>query len=120
MGQQQQRYRQQNINQIGPGMRAQQMGPRMGGPMGPQGMLLSQVGSPPPMGGPGPVRSPNPGQSPRGPMGGMVASPHTPPHQFQGNMQGMQVQGGGEQGDVNGSGHNVMMNNVMPNIDMGM
>ena len=68
----------------------------------------------------GPVQSPNPGQSPRGPMGGMVASPHTPPHQFQGNMQGMQVQGG-DQGDVNGSGHNVMMNNVMPNMnDMGM
>merc|ERR1711988_869056 len=118
MGQQ---YR-QNMNQMGPvGMRGpqQQMGPGMAGPMGgPQSMLLSQVRSPPPMG--GQVQSPNPGQSPRGPMGGMVASPHTPPHQYQGNMQGMQVQGGGEQGDVNGSGHNVMMNNVMPNIDMGM
>ena len=107
-------YRQQNMNQM-----QNMRGPGMGGPMGgPPTMLLSQVRSPPPMG--GPVQSPNPGQSPRGPMGGMVASPHTPPHQFQGNMQGMQVQGGGEQGDVNGSGHNVMMNNVMPNIDMGM
>jgi len=113
-------YRQQNINQIGPGMRAQQMGARMGGPMS-QGMLLSQVGSPPPMGGPGPVRSPNPGQSPRGPMGGMVPSPHTPPHQqYQTGMQGIQVQQG-DSGDVNGSSHNVMMNNVMPNMnDMGM
>ena len=116
-------YRQQNINQIGPGMRAQQMGARMGGPMGPQGMLLSQVGSPPPMGGPGPVRSPNPGQSPRGPMsvGGMVPSPHTPPHQqYQAGMQGIQVQQA-DSADVNGSSHNVMMNNVMPNMnDMGM
>ena len=115
-------YRQQNINQIGPGMRAQQMGARMTGPMGAQGMLLSQVGSPPPMGGPGPVRSPNPGQSPRGPMGGMVPSPHTPPHQqYQAGMQGIQVQQQGDSADVNGSSHNVMMNNVMPNMnDMGM
>ena len=118
MGQQ---YR-QNMNQMGPvGMRGpqQQMGPGMAGPMGgPQSMLLSQVRSPPPMG--GQVQSPNPGQSPRGPMGGMVASPHTPPHQYHGNMQGMQVQGGGD-GDVNGSSHNVMMNNVMPTMnEMGM
>jgi len=98
----------QGMNQMGPGgMRGQQMGPGgMGGPMGPQGMLLSQVRSPPPMA----VRSPNPGQSPRaGPVGaGMVPSPHTPPHHYsQGGMQGMTVQG--QDGDVNGSSHNVMM-----------
>ena len=119
-------YRQQNMQQMGPGgMRGPgQMGPGMGGPgMGPTGMILSQVRSPPPMG--GQVRSPNPGQSPRM---GMVASPHTPPQQYQANMQGMAgpMQGGpggpaqGAEGDVNGSSHNVMMNNVMPNIDMGM
>merc|ERR1719225_2614932 len=109
-------YRQQNMNQMGPGM---------GGPgMGPTGMILSQVRSPPPMG--GPVRSPNPGQSPR--LGMVAGSPHTPPQQYQANMQGMAgpMQGGpggpaqGAEGDVNGSSHNVMMNNVMPNIDMGM
>merc|ERR1719433_1733776 len=69
-------YRQQNMNQMGPGgMRGPgQMGPGMGGPgMGPTGMILSQVRSPPPMG--GPVRSPNPGQSPRM---GMVAGSPTP------------------------------------------
>merc|ERR1719220_88926 len=83
----------QNMNQMGPGgMRGpQQMGPGgTGGPMGPQGMLLSQVRSPPPMA----VRSPTPGQSPRaGPVGaGMVPSPHTPPHHYsQGGMQGMPV-----------------------------
>jgi hypothetical protein len=99
----------QNMNQMGPGgMRGpQQMGPGgMGGPMGAQGMLLSQVRSPPPMA----VRSPNPGQSPRaGPVGaGMVPSPHTPPHHYsQAGMQGMPVQG--QEGDVNGSSHNVMM-----------
>jgi len=116
-------YRQQNMNQLGPGgMRGpQQMGPGMGGPMGgpgQMGTLLSQVRSPPPMG--GPVRSPNPGQSPRGPMGGMAG--HTPPHQYQSNMAGMPAQGGsGNDSDVNGSSHNVMMNNVMPNMnDMGM
>merc|ERR1712025_524813 len=85
-------YRQQNMNQLGPGgMRGpQQMGPGMGGPM----------------------RSPNPGQSPRGPMGGMAG--HTPPHQYQSNMAGMPARGGsGNDSDVNGSSHNVMMNNVM-------
>jgi len=97
----------QSMNQMGPGMRGpQQMGPGMGGPMGPQGMLLSQVRSPPPMA----VRSPNPGQSPRaGPVGaGMVPSPHTPPHHYSQGMQGMPVQQG-QDGDVNGSSHNVMM-----------
>ena len=129
-------YRQQNMNQIGPGgMRGpQQMGPGMGGPgMGPTGMLLSQVRSPPPMG--GPVRSPNPGQSPRlGMVAGPGQQPHTPPSgpghpgQYQqqpGNMQpGMGPgpgQNPGPEGDQNGSSHNVMMNNVMPNMnDMGM
>jgi len=98
----------QNMNQMGPGgMRGpQQMGPGGMGMGGPQGMLLSQVRSPPPMA----VRSPNPGQSPRaGPVGaGMVPSPHTPPHHYsQAGMQGMPVQG--QEGDVNGSSHNVMM-----------
>merc|ERR1740116_21548 len=117
-------YRQQNMQQMGPGgMRGPgQMGPGgMGGPgMGPSGMILSQVRSPPPMG--GPVRSPAPGQG-QSPRMGMVASPHTPPQQYQANMQGMAgpMQGGpggpaqGAEGDVNGSSHN-----VMTNIDMGM
>jgi len=115
----------QNMPQMGPGgMRGpQQMGPGgMSGPMGPQGMLLSQVRSPPPMA----VRSPNPAQSPRaGPVGaGMVPSPHTPPHHYssQGGMQGMPVQG--QDGDVNGSSHNVMMlsqpgMNDMPGVGGG-
>jgi len=71
-------------------------------------MMLSQVRSPPPIA----VRSPNPGQSPRaGPMG-MVPSPHTPPQHYS------QVQQG-DQGDVNGSSHNVMMPPSLGMNDMG-
>merc|ERR1719481_2017203 len=107
MAQQQQGPVPQYRQGMNPGMQGmqQRMPGQMGG-MGPQGMMLSQVRSPPPIA----VRSPNPGQSPRaGPMG-MVPSPHTPPQHY-GQVQGGQPSASNpnDQGDVNGASHNVMM-----------